>query len=161
MWGTVEVVTPFQVRPDGPDAGVVHATNIVGPVVVGDRVLIQMQGKQLVAYGPTPDTGWVRLILNPGFAAAAGEHPECRRIGSVVYVRGVFTNAGMTATGTFNVAQIPVGFVPPVNYPLRAGTMNAATSGVIFFFATGVVQIRTGSALSGYYTTAGATFPVS
>lgn len=162
-WGHVTALGPVVIELDAEQGTLSEIGSLVSGLAIGDRVQVLTWGTRSTITGIAGggDTGWVPLIILPGFAAAVDEDPEVRRIGGVVYVRGIFSNTGLTANGTFTVAELPPGFAPPINYPLRAGTQSGAINGTIFFFATGDVQIRTGPTLGSYYSTAAANWPIS
>jgi hypothetical protein len=68
------------------------------------------------------DTGWVNITVNVGFAAG-GSAPQYRMIGDIVYLRGTFTSAGMTAGASAACGQLPA-----VAYPTQTLVYANATS---------------------------------
>lgn len=140
MWGTVEAVTPFQVRPDGPDAGVVHATNAVGPIAVGARVFMQMQGRQLVAYGPIADTGWTDFswsdpayINNP--AQSAYTLNQWRIKANVLTVAlGFGASAPLNSAAEIEIAHVPIKNAFPQGALSRLWQGGVGGSGAMYGF---------------------------
>lgn len=139
MWGTVEAVTPFQVRPDGPDAGVVHATNAVGPVGVGARVFMQMQGRQLVAYGPIADTGWIDFSwVDPTYINQAVNSytlNQWKVSSGVLTVPIGFGVASALNTGAEpEIARVPIKKAFPEGSDYRLWLAGVGAGGVIYGF---------------------------
>lgn len=98
------------------------------------------------------DSGWVNITILGGFTAQAGaEIPQVRKIGSVVYLRGGWTNAGMAVNGTYSVGTIPSGYRPPVNTVGTAGSSTGAATCTVHMTTAGDVQIRTSGTLGAYY----------
>lgn len=103
------------------------------------------------------DTGWILCPIRATFAAMAGvEALRVRRIGNTVWCKGGVLNNGLSASGTFGVADLPaavggVTFAPPENDIRAAGVASAALSGVMFVRGDGVFELRTGATLSNYY----------
>lgn len=98
------------------------------------------------------DTEWVDIIIRPGFSAQSpGEVPQVMRRGNVLFLRGLFSSSGLSAGQSFTVGDIPNAFIPPRNMQIPAGTSSGAATAQIFLSATGTIQIRVGSVLSGYY----------
>ncbi|GAA0639720.1 hypothetical protein GCM10009547_49530 [Sporichthya brevicatena] len=98
------------------------------------------------------DTGWQDVTTLPGFAIQ--QQPQVRKIGDVIYMRGGWSNTGLSATTNHNVGTVPVGFRPPDgthDLIIRAGTSGGNSSGVFFVSASGNVQLRTSSTLGSYY----------
>lgn len=95
------------------------------------------------------DSGWLDLtLLNGAEAYSTAQKPQYRKIGSVVYIRGVFK--GVTSTPTV-IGQLPVGYRPAckVIIPQMAtgtrvdrieyntdGTINYATATIVTEEAT-------------------------
>lgn len=97
-------------------------------------------------------TGWVSVATETGFSPHSGFEPQVRRIGSVVYFRGGWSNTGLNAsTSNITVGTIPVGFRPPVNQYHMAVGSNASVFGRMGFTSAGAVQISTGTNLAPYY----------
>jgi len=100
------------------------------------------------------DSGWVDVTVSSGFAAMAGaEKPQVRKIGNIVYLRGGWTNTGVsTANTAYNVGVIPVGY-RPINSPLVGAAGSSAGNAVagLHIQTDGVVQVRTASTLGSYY----------
>lgn len=136
-WGTVASVSgdDISVVLDGDDLLQVQpvTVNATGPCLVGDDVLLQMQGRDLtIVANPTAqarmltDTGWLSASFASGFSGAL----RYRRIGPVVYVNGNLTRtAGAFTTTMETVWTIPAGFRPQVylRFPLST---YANTSGI-------------------------------
>lgn len=99
------------------------------------------------------DTGWLDIAVSATFAAMAGtEKPQARKIGNKVWLRGGFTNAGITATANFNVGTLPTGTYPPVNMVVGIGGSSAAASASANInTTTGVIQLRTSATVGSYY----------
>lgn len=104
------------------------------------------------------DTGWVPITISPGFAAKSDALPQVRRIGSVIYTRGAWTNTGLAVNGSHGVGTLPAGFAPETPFYVPAGTGAGAQTGV-FVIGSGSapylgIQLRPGAALStNYYMT--------
>lgn len=99
------------------------------------------------------DTGWTDVTILAGFAAQGTDTPQVRRYGGRIEMRGGWSNTGLSTGATFNVGTIPSGFRPSGRNAIsRCATSNGASAATMFVNAgTGNVQIRTNSALSGYY----------
>ena len=99
------------------------------------------------------DSGWVDVTVLPGFTAMAGvEKPQCRKIGSVVYLRGGWLNTGMSASGTFSVGTLPDGFRPLTPTVGVAGSSTGAASGAaLHIIQTGNIELRLTSSVGSYY----------
>jgi hypothetical protein len=109
------------------------------------------------------DAGWVPITILPGFAASgvAAEAPAVRLKNGIVYARGAWTNAGISAINTtYQVGSIPAGYWPIVNTMFRAGTSSGLASAGMYVYATGAVYIRTGPNLSTYYFFGGQSWPI-
>lgn len=105
------------------------------------------------------DTGWTDITISAGFAAQGTDTPQVRKIGGIVYARGGWANTGMAINNTYSVGTLPAGFLPARNIVGRWGTATGATSGTLFITTAGVVQVRTGGALSTYYLFGGQSWP--
>lgn len=105
-----------------------------------------------VGGSPITDTGWVDIdILGSYTAISTAERPQVRRIGSVCYCRGGWSDDAMVASANNDVGQLPAGFAPINNAPQRIATQNATQDGILFIVNSGLVQLRTNSTLSPYY----------
>lgn len=99
------------------------------------------------------DTGWVAVTVNAGYAAAAGNLPFVRRIGSVVYAKGGVDGTGLAVSTTKGgVMTIPAGFRPPATNFQRAGTNTGNAAATLFVQPTGMVDVRTNATLGTLYT---------
>lgn len=103
--------------------------------------------------GPTvKDTGWVDVVLRPGFVAQGGLPPQVRRVGKRVEWRWGVTSAGLNINSVAVIADIPEEFRPD-KYSVYgyAASSNVAASGQIYVNPGGVVYIRTAATLGSYY----------
>lgn len=109
-----------------------------------------------------PDSGWVDITVNSGFAAqSSGERPSVRLRNGIVYVRGGWSNTGISAiNSSYTVGTIPAGYRPVVNVIGRAGVASGAASANLLFGAAGDVIIRTGPNLTSYYMSGGQSWPI-
>lgn len=94
-------------------------------------------------FPPVPaDTGWVAITsFGAGWSGAAlGAFPAAavRRIGSVVYLRGLLTKAGAYGSSE-TMCTLPVGFRPPgsAQIPGNPTSAYALTSGAVTTNASG------------------------
>jgi hypothetical protein len=100
------------------------------------------------------DTGWVPVPIRAGFARQGSIDPAVRRIGNTVYWSWGFSNAGMSASTTHSVADIPVGFRPNSTRSEYYGAISsnsAAAQGSIIIYQSGLVIVRTPATLGSYY----------
>lgn len=98
------------------------------------------------------DSDWTDILIRPGFLPqGANERPQVQRRAGILYLRGLFSNTGMTAGQSFTVGDMPDGFAPPRNMQIPAGTSSGAATAQVFLSNTGTIQIRVGAVLSGYY----------
>lgn len=111
---------------------------------------------RVIAQPPSAtDTGWLDCVIRSGFAPIAGaEKLQVRRKSGVVYMRGGILSTGLAINATFSVADLPSGFSrPPAGNSIEAcGSATGAASAASGFVQTdGVVSIRIGGSLGGYY----------
>lgn len=166
---------PFQIGPDNSTNMIMDRNEIMCRVAGATAPLYLQNVGGLTDVGPggltshglvtaasftnQDDTGWVNVTVAGGFAAQAGDAPQVRRIGNIVYARGGWSNTGMAINTTHNVGTIPAGSRPLGNVVGRAGTSTGATQATMFVTPAGAVQIRTGGALSAYYLFGGESWP--
>jgi hypothetical protein len=72
------------------------------------------------------EPAWNNITVNSGFAGITSAPPMCRIIGDVVYLRGGFTSAGISANTSHNVGQLPVGFRPSYLVVFAGMTSNGS-----------------------------------
>lgn len=102
--------------------------------------------------GHSDNTDWVDIIIRPGFAAQGpDEVPQVMRRNGVLYLRGLFSNTGISANGTYIVGDFPAGFEPPRNMQVPAGSSTGNAAAQMFLSASGQIQIRTNSTRGAYY----------
>lgn len=107
----------------------------------------------LVPGEPVADTGWVDLPLIT-VTAPTNERPQLRRIGNVVWLRGIVTATSTTLPPDSSVVigTVPVGFRQPINVLFKATGQNGNTDAmVIISWTSGEVTLRTGSSQGSYY----------
>lgn len=97
------------------------------------------------------DSGWQNITVAGGFAPPGTTPPQVRKKGNRVDVRWGWAATGMTASGTFNLGTIPVGYRPPEQTYVSAVSSSGAAVGHFFIFADGHIEIRTGPTLGAYY----------
>lgn len=119
----------------------------------GEKILWIKQGASWQRVWPVGDTGWVDVPPLPGYAALGGAPLQIRRIGDVVYPRWGFSSQGMTANSSFHVADIPVGFRPPIRDPYFtvASSVVAATGRATINPVSGQVWLDTSTTLGVWY----------
>lgn len=127
------------------------STNVAGLVVNGGstyRTIILVEDITTVLPGPSQDMPWTNVTFQNGWANKGGSETPCqyRRIGDIVYLRGVMTKTGVAyGQAAFT---LPAGFIPP--YTLRpnplamnaAGTQSIARADVVI--TTGVYSPQAG-----------------
>ncbi|MFI6227670.1 hypothetical protein ACIBCR_10180 [Micromonospora echinospora] len=107
------------------------------------------------------DTGWVDIPVAAGFSAISSqERPQIRRKEGIFYFRGGWSNAGISATGSYTVGSIPSGFSLAQNLVVQVASSNAASSACMHLSATGSIQLRAGSSVGSYYKIDGISAPV-
>lgn len=84
---------------------------------------------QTIADANASDSGWQPLTLGTGYSEISGTGLGCRRIGKVVYVRGVITTSTIEYEAT--MVQLPNGFRPSVAhyYSIIHANYGASTNG--------------------------------
>ncbi len=97
------------------------------------------------------DTGWVNVPLRSGFANLSGEPLQVRRRTGVVRLRGGISNAGIGASSTHIVGDLPAGFAPPITVGGAAGTGIGTQIASVIVTSSGQVQVRTSAAVSTFY----------
>lgn len=111
------------------------------------------------------DTGWLNVPTAGGFTAMTGsEAPQVRLRHGVIYTRGGWTGAGMTANTVHTV--VAAGGIPASCRPPASGSPVLTTSGSsagsalasLHIFNDGSVQVRTGATVGGYYKMDGRSF---
>ena len=106
------------------------------------------------------DTGWVDITINSGFAYASyAERPRVRKMNGVIYLFGSFSNEGMSINNRYDAGQLPSWAYPEANSPMAAGGSEGNRSATLFVVRDGLLQIRTGSVLGGYYGIGGHSWP--
>lgn len=156
-WATVTSVNPLRIRFDGEtDPLPITPDTLVNPPV-GARVFVLHWMRRVTVLGRAggvPDTGWVEVPLRSGFSGQAGIVPAVRRIGDTVHWSWGISNAGLTASATHSVADIPVGFRPNSTRSEYYGAISsnsAAAQGSIIVYQSGLVLIRTPATVGQYY----------
>lgn len=96
-------------------------------------------------------TSWSGVTVNGGYAAQAGAAPEVRRVGKVVYMRGGWSNTGLTANSNQTIGSIPAGFRPPKDSQFAVFGSSGSALGGGFIATTGDVSLRTGATVASYY----------
>lgn len=99
------------------------------------------------------DSGWVNVTINATFASQASpETFQVRKRDGVVYLRGGITNAGVTASATLAVAQLPAGFYPPIGAVGGAvGSASGVTVASAIISTAGAISLRTSASVGAYY----------
>lgn len=93
------------------------------------------------------DTGWIQLSAAAGINFSANWVPKLRRVGKVVYLRGLCT--GVTANQT-QLLTIPAGYRPPVGghaYVGYCGNADDVRAARLFVEETGEVIFRSAGAV--------------
>ena len=96
------------------------------------------------------DTGWLDVMVSPGFAIQGTERPQVRRVGQTVFSRGGWNSTGITASASFNIGTLPAGFSPTQNVLWQAGVQAGGISAQMFIGSNGVVSIRVGTTVPSY-----------
>ena len=104
VWQDNDIITANDINrwEAGIDDGVSHANNSNIHISPKERE----SWNNLTAR--MDDTGWLNLSFANG-VRSHGAHPQCRRIGNIVYLRGAFTGIQRNATVC---TTLPVGFRP-------------------------------------------------
>lgn len=103
------------------------------------------------------DSGWISMPLNSGWSMTdyAGEIPMYRKVGKVVYLKGIVSG---TASAAAIIATLPVGFRPAANsfnrYACPVGqdgfvNVQVGKNGQISDYNKNATTMRTFIALSG------------
>lgn len=153
-WGTVTGVAPLRVRPDSAEFPLLDAPeNLAGPLLVGDRVMVQLVGRQLIVWGKAGGPGGAPLYFPSLAVATAANLPVGTQIWVTSdnrgYVRksvGWAVNSHTIVTGTITVPITAAGTVGSVIVPLPAGTF-AGTPTVILTPMTNNPSTVTGIAI--------------
>lgn len=103
------------------------------------------------------DTGWTALTLSNSWANFGGawETAGYRRIGQVVYVRGLI-KSGVTTTGTV-ITSLPAGFRPAADF-MAATAMSTAGVALLDVLSGGNILVR---AANNAFTSIKFEFPLS
>lgn len=85
------------------------------------------------------DTGWINLTLNSGWSMNdyEAEKPQYRKIGKVVYLRGL-VNATAAAAGI--LATLPAGFRPAGYFNRFVCSLNQVDNAIVQINANGVIN---------------------
>ena len=85
------------------------------------------------------DTGWINMSLNTGWTMGdyAAEFPQYRKIGNIVYLRGL-VNA-TTAAGTI-ITTLPAGFRPSGYFGRYVCALNQTENAVVQINANGLIN---------------------
>lgn len=106
----------------------------------------------LTAAGWFSDTGWTDITPASGFAVlSTAEKPQVRRRAGLLLFQGGFLNTGMAASGTYNVATLPVGYRPAQTAIVGVGSSAGAAVASGFLTSAGVLSFRLSATLGGYY----------
>jgi hypothetical protein len=106
----------------------------------------------LVAAGWFSDTGWTDITPAAGFAVlSTAEKPQVRRRAGLLLFQGGFSNTGMAASGTYNVATLPAPFRPAQTAIVGVGSSAGAAVASGFLTSAGVLSLRLSATLGGYY----------
>lgn len=99
------------------------------------------------------DTGWQKVAIIAGFAETnASEFPMVRRIGNIVYTKGVFASTGTSASNTFGLGYVPYNCTPSVSPITTAGSSNGNASPTLRVTpGNGLIELRVGSSTGSYY----------
>lgn len=137
--GTVvdfEAIVPMM-----PEEGVPELADMVAALTQAGTAL-QADVEALKA-----DTGWIQLSAAAGINFSANWVPKLRRVGKVVYLRGLCT--GVTANQT-QLLTIPAGYRPPVGghaYVGYCGNADDVRAARLFVEETGEVIFRSAGAV--------------
>lgn len=109
VWATVTAVSPLAIRIDTEvDPLVVPPESLVGGLQIGDRVWVQLYGRQAIVLGRAGggDTGYVTTGI--GFSMSTGWSLTAavwRIIGNVAHI---YVRAAATSTHTLNAANATI-----------------------------------------------------
>lgn len=137
--GTVvdfEAIVPMM-----PEEGVPNLADVVAELAQAVTTL-QADVEALEA-----DTGWIQLSAAAGINFSANWVPKLRKVGKVVYLRGLCT--GVTANQT-QLLTIPAGYRPPVGghaYVGYCGNADDVRAARLFVEETGEVIFRSAGAV--------------
>lgn len=112
----VTAVSPLAVRLENtaPSLVVMDAPGSVGPLVVGDKVVVARIARTLVIVAVITSTPWIDISYSNSWTNEGSglQNGQYRRIGDVVTCRGQALHATTTQVGT--VWEFPAGFRPPL-----------------------------------------------
>lgn len=118
----------------------------------------------IAALGTTLDTGWLPVTFGSGYENSGASTPvEVRRIGRVVYGRGLIKRtAGFAAGSTYSdVLTVPAGFEPDDSHYMAGGTTANVPLATLVMLSTGALQIRTGPTTAPAYVSFAVCWPLS
>ena len=99
----------------------------------------------------TTPTAWTNCTVRSGFAANQGNTPQVQREGKRVQMRRGINKTGLSASGSFDVADVPEGFRPEESKYIPIVGSSAASVGMAVVSPSGVVTVLTSATLSPYY----------
>ena len=102
------------------------------------------------AHNLLPDSGWIDIPLRDGFEPQPNYSPRGRRIGSVVYLSGGISGAGITSKTSYTVADLPSDLRPSRGVYTMGGASSADSSPLIVVNTTGSLEIRTNTVAPNY-----------
>ncbi|TDE91591.1 hypothetical protein EXU48_15715 [Occultella glacieicola] len=107
------------------------------------------------------DTGWVPIDVYAGYETKSGT-PAVRRIGPVVYARGVIgpTAGTMAASQTVYIGRVPVGFRVAESLWFAAGTTAGQPAATLVQLSDGQIQARTPNLAVSYVGLSSMSYPV-
>jgi len=86
--------------------------------------------------------GWTNLSLESDFQSAPDwQHPQYRKIGDIVYLRGLIVKSGIEARDT--IATLPLEFSPPLGLAFTAESHKDSGKHRLDVYETGKIQIIT------------------
>ena len=97
------------------------------------------------------DTGWVNVTVLPGFASQGTLPVQVRRVGTLCTLRWGISSTGLSASQSFFCLQLPAGFYPKQNVYIPIAGNSASTGALAVIDPSGLINLRTGPALSSYY----------
>lgn len=105
-------------------------------------------------------TAWTDVVLRAGFTYQGGYKFQWKRIGRVCFLRWGVSSTGMTASGSFTIADLPAAARPPLSaYVVVAGS-TATNQGAAVIGSGGDIVLKTGPSVSGYYLFDGISYPL-
>lgn len=113
--------------------------------------------------GPLHDTGWLNMTINAaGWSTPAGQQiAQARKIGQVVYFRGILTNTSFSG-GYTKIGTMPAGIPTPasVNGATAPVSQNTNSRSSVRVNPNGDVQMYVETATGAFFSLSSLSYPV-